>query len=108
MHDLNATQNDTRAAEILEAEHQSGDAFDGPMVLPDHIVQILDLTNLDECVAPGVHRVQHGQIGSTFVDRHRLGYTVSPDRFFERTLGCSLIARGPQKKADRVALSTAR
>jgi hypothetical protein len=33
MHDLDATQNDTRAAEVLEPEHRSDDAFDGPMVL---------------------------------------------------------------------------
>ena len=41
MHDLNATQSDTRAAEVLESEHRSGDAFDGPMVLLNYVVQIL-------------------------------------------------------------------
>jgi len=43
MHDLGATQNDTRAAEVLEAEHRSDDAFDGPMVLRNYVVQIVDL-----------------------------------------------------------------
>jgi hypothetical protein len=33
MHDLDATENDTRAAEVLKPEHWSDDAFDGPMVL---------------------------------------------------------------------------
>src|SRR5882757_10023320 len=66
MHDLDAAQNDTRAAEVLEPEHRSDDAFDGPMVLLIPVVQILDVTNLDWCVAPGVHRVQRGQIGSAF------------------------------------------
>ena len=103
MHDLDATQNDTRAAEVLEPEHRSDDAFDGSMVLLNHVVQILDLTNLDECVAPGVHRVQRGQIGSAFVDRHRLGYAVLLDRFFEIPLGSSLVPPGSQKKIDRVA-----
>src|ERR1700712_3086341 len=72
MHYLDATENDTRTAEVLELEHRSDDAFDGPMVLLNHVVQILDLANLDECVALGVHRVQRSQIGSAFVDRHRL------------------------------------
>ena len=54
MHDLDATENDTRAAEVLKPEHapralpsgrRSDDAFDGPVVLLNHVVQILDLTN---------------------------------------------------------------
>src|SRR5258708_21645897 len=56
MHDLDATQNDTRAAEVLKPEHapralpsgrRSDDAFDGPMVLLNHVVQIFDLTDLE-------------------------------------------------------------
>jgi len=87
MQDLDTTQNDTRAAEVLEAEHWSDDAFDGPMVLLNDVVQILELTNLDRCVAFGVHSVQRGQIGSAFVDCRRLGCAVLLDRFFEITRG---------------------
>jgi hypothetical protein len=47
--------------------------------------------------------VQRGQIGSAFVDRHRLGYAVLLDRFFEIPLGSSLVPPGSQKKIDRVA-----
>ena len=38
MHDLDATQNDTPAAEVLEPEHRSDDAFDGPMVVLNDVV----------------------------------------------------------------------
>jgi hypothetical protein len=41
VHQLDATQNDARAVEILEPEHRPGSAFDGPMVLLDDVVQIL-------------------------------------------------------------------
>jgi hypothetical protein len=51
MHDLDATQNDTRAAEVLEPEHRSDDAFFGSLVLLNHVVQIFDLMNLDRCVS---------------------------------------------------------
>ena len=103
MHDLDAAENDTRPAEVLESEHWSDDAFDGPMVLFNHVVQILDLKDLVGCVALGVHRVQRGQIGSALVDRHRLGYAVLPDRFFGIPLGSSLVTRGSQKIIDLFA-----
>jgi hypothetical protein len=77
MHDLNATQNDTCAAEVLEPEHRSRDAFDGPMVLLTYA------------------------IASTFVDRHRLGYAVMLDRFFEITPGSTLVPPGSQKKVGK-------
>ena len=104
MHDLDAAKNDARAAEVLEPEHPSDDAFDGPMVLLNYVEQIFDLTNLDGCVAPAVHRVQRGQTGSAFVHRHRLGYAVVQDLFFEITPGASLVPASSQKKVDRVTL----
>jgi len=103
VHDLDATQNDPRAAKALEPKHRSNDAFDRSMVLLNHIIQILDLTNLDGCVAPSVYCVQRGQIGATFVDRCRLGHPVLFDRFLEIPLGRSLVAPGAQKKVDRIA-----
>ena len=41
VHYFDATQNDARAVEILEAQHQSDDAFDGPMVLFDMLFRYL-------------------------------------------------------------------
>jgi hypothetical protein len=47
MHYFDTGQDDAGATKILEAEHRSGDAFDGPMILLDHVIQVLDLTNRD-------------------------------------------------------------
>ena len=33
VHYLDATQNDARAVEVLEPQHRSGSAFNGPMIL---------------------------------------------------------------------------
>jgi hypothetical protein len=41
MHHFDAGQDDAGATKILEAQHRSGDAFDGPMVLLDHVIQVL-------------------------------------------------------------------
>jgi len=41
MHYFDAGQDDAGATKILEAQHRSGDAFDGPMVLLDHVIQVL-------------------------------------------------------------------
>jgi hypothetical protein len=43
------------------------------MVLFHHVVQILDLPNLDGRLALGVHHMKRRQIGTAFVDGHRLG-----------------------------------
>jgi hypothetical protein len=40
-------------------------------------------------------------IASTFVDRHRLGYAVMLDRFFEITPGSTLVPPGSQKKVGK-------
>lgn len=58
VHQFDATQNDARAVEILEPEHRSRSAFDGPMVLFDDVVQILDLTTLDGCLALGRQQIR--------------------------------------------------
>ncbi len=50
------------ATKILEAQHRSGDAFDGPMVLLDHVTQVLDLTDRDGRLPLGVSRVQRSRL----------------------------------------------
>jgi hypothetical protein len=54
--------------------------------LLNYVIQLLDLTNFDGCVARRSPRAA-GQIDSAFVDRHRLEYAVLLDRLFEITLG---------------------
>lgn len=44
---------DARAGKGLEAKHQLGDAFDGPMVLLDDVAQVGSLSN-DDCFAFGI------------------------------------------------------
>ena len=43
MHEFDAGEKDAGAAKILEAEHRSGSAFYGTVVLLNDVVQILDL-----------------------------------------------------------------
>jgi hypothetical protein len=47
MHYFDTGQDNAGATKILEAVHRSGDAFDGSMILLDHVIQVLDLTNRD-------------------------------------------------------------
>jgi len=86
--------------EILEPQHHLSDAFDGPMVLLNKIVEVLHLTDLDGRFALGVHRVQRGQIGTAFVDGYGLGYTVLSDRLFEEAPCCHLVALGSKQEID--------
>ncbi|MEA3102065.1 MAG: hypothetical protein QOF74_6305 [Caballeronia mineralivorans] len=103
VHQLDAAQNDARAGEVLEPRASNSSAFDGPMVLPDDVVQIFDLTNLDGRLALGVHRVKRGQIGVAFVDGHRLGRAVLTDCLFEEAPASSLVPLGPEQKIDGAA-----
>lgn len=45
--DLYAGQDETRAPEILEPHHRFDDAFDGPVILLDDVVQVFVLPHLD-------------------------------------------------------------
>ncbi|MGF6767098.1 hypothetical protein P3T24_007460 [Paraburkholderia sp. GAS33] len=89
----------TLAAEVLEPDFRSVDAFDRPMVLLNHVIQILDLTNLGGRVAPSVHHAQRGQVGSAFVDRHRLGYAVLLERFLEKNWSVALLRLVRRRKS---------
>ena len=94
MHHFDAGQDDAGTTKIFEAKHRSGDAFDGPMVLLDHVIQVLDLTNRDGRLPLGVHRVQRGQIRAAFVDGYRLRHTTLSDRLFKEAPRCHLVALG--------------
>lgn len=74
VHHLNAAQNDARTTKILETEHGPGSAFDGPVVLLDAVVQILDLTDADGCFACGVDGLEGGQIGTALIHVDRLRF----------------------------------
>ncbi|MGF6485050.1 hypothetical protein QFZ91_007277 [Paraburkholderia sp. JPY419] len=74
-----------------------------PTVLFDHVVQILDLTNLDGRLALGIHRMKRCQIGAALVDSHRLGRAVLTRCLFKKPPGSSLVPLGSKQKVDGVA-----
>ncbi|CAB3807029.1 hypothetical protein LMG28614_06517 [Paraburkholderia ultramafica] len=80
MHELDSTQQDPGAAKCLESQHGSGTPLDRPVVLFHDIVEILDLADLDGRLTPGVHGMQPGQIGTTFVD----GYDMPSPNFTDQ------------------------
>ena len=100
MHYFDAGQDDAGATKIPEAQHRSGDAFDGPMVLLDHVIQVLDLTNRDGRLPLGVHRVQRGQIRAAFVDGYRLRHTILSDRLFKEAPRCHLVALDSEQEIN--------
>jgi hypothetical protein len=102
MHNLNATQNDARAAKVLEPKHLPREAFDSPMVLLDYVVQILDLPNLNGRLAPGIDRMKRGQIGTALVHGYGLGCAVLSDGFIEEAPGGSLVPPGSEQKVDGI------
>lgn len=110
MHHFDAGQDDASTTKILEAHHRFDNAFDGPVVLLDDVVQILDLTDLDGRFRFGVDRLEGRQIGSAFVHGDRLRHAVLADGFLEvatrrSSMGSQQISR---KSTVLPALSTAR
>jgi hypothetical protein len=73
---------------------------DGPMVLLDHVIQVLDLTNRDGRLPLGVHRVQRGQIRAAFVDGYRLRHTILSDRLFKEAPCCHLVPLGSEQEIN--------
>lgn len=51
-----------------------------------------------------IDRFERGEIGTAFVDGHRLGHAILGDRFFKVTPGCSLVTMGAQHEIDGVAV----
>jgi hypothetical protein len=47
VHELDATQNDSRTAEVLEALYRACDALDRAMVLLDYVVEVFALSDHD-------------------------------------------------------------
>ena len=104
MHDLDAGQNDARTPKILEALHRFHDAFDGPAILLDNVVQVLALPNLDRCFPLRIDRLKGRQIRAAFVHRHSFRCTVLVDRLLKVPLRGSLVPVGSKQKIDRIAV----
>ena len=69
MHEFDAGAKETGAAKILEAEHRSGSAFIGTVVLLDDVVQILDLAHDDPLPSSGIHGFENRYIRATSVSQ---------------------------------------
>jgi hypothetical protein len=89
---LDAGQDDARAAKILEADHPSDDPLDGAVILLDHVVQLFVLPDFDRCWSPGVERFEGGQIGAALVHRDRFRLAVLINRFLEVAVRCGPVA----------------
>ena len=102
VHCLNAWEDDAGTPEILEAHHWPDSAFDVPMILFDHVVQILDLPDLDGRFPCRVDGLQSRQIGSAFIHGHGLRRTIAIDGLLEVAARGSLVAMRPQQEIDRI------
>ncbi len=72
------------------------------MVLLDHVVQVLDLADLDGCLALGIYRVQRGPIGAALVDSHCFGRAVLTDSFVKEAPRCRLVPLGSEQEINGV------
>jgi hypothetical protein len=91
VHHFDAAQQDPGAAKRFKSQHRPRASLDRPMVLLDEIVEIFGLADLDRRYTISIDGFERGEIGTAFVDGHRLGDAILSDRFFEITPGCSLV-----------------
>ena len=62
MRDFDASEDDARTPEILEAHHRLDDAFDGAAILLDDVIQVFVLPDPDRCRPPGVKRFERSRL----------------------------------------------
>ena len=84
VHDLDASDQDSGAAESLETEHRAHDALDGPMVLLDDVVEVLRARALaSECGALAQVQSARSSLSSRVSAREGLPHAA---RVSKRTL----------------------
>ena len=103
VHEFDAGEKDAGAAKILEAEHRSGSAFYGTVVLIDDVVQVLDLTHDDPLPSSDVHGFESRHIRAALIDGHFLWCAVSLNRRFEEPACRGLVAMRPQQEIHGAA-----
>ena len=64
VHEFDAGQDVSGRLERFEAEHRSGHAFDGAMVLLDDVVEILDLSDDDAVFQPVIDVIDRRLVGA--------------------------------------------
>jgi hypothetical protein len=103
VYEFNALQSDADRTKRFEAEHRSNNAFDGPVVLLDEIVQVFALTNLDLVTSFLLECLDSRGIGAALIDRDLVRKTMLPNRFPEKAQSSLLIATGGEQKVDGLA-----
>lgn len=106
---FDAGQNSLRCSKRCEAGHPPGDPFNGAMVLPDDIGEILDLADVDRDFSFCLQIVESSLVGAALVHRHRVRGIAVLHRLAEETPGrCRIALRGQQKSTVLPCLFTAR
>jgi len=68
VHRLDAGDQRTCAAKVLEPEHGPHDSLDGPVILLDEVVEVLRLTHLDVGARVGADALDGCRVGAALVD----------------------------------------
>ena len=105
VHRLNACDEHASAAKCLESQHGAHDALDGPVVLLDEVVEVLELTHLDVRAGIGLNALDGRRVGAALVDGDFLGHAVQIDGARQKAPRRSTVSRGTEQKVDRVAVS---
>src|SRR5450755_3181493 len=94
VHELDATQNDSRTTEVLEALYRACDALDRAMVLLDNVVEVFALSDHDLGALLPIVVLDSGVVRAALVDVDDLGKAVvlEPLSSFEWVTG--LLATG--------------
>src|SRR5450755_2224198 len=104
VHELDATQNDSRTTEVLEALYRACDALDRAMVLLDNVVEVFALSDHDLGAMLPIVVLDSGVVRAALVDVDDLGKAVVLDGAREKAPRRTTIAFGGQQEVDRVSL----
>ena len=108
MHDLDAGEQDAGAAQRLEADHRSGNAFDCAVVLLDEVVEVFRLAHLDVQTAVGLDARDCSRVRAALVDGDLLGHAVQVYGALEECPGCGVVWLGAQQEVNGVAVAVDR
>ena len=109
VHELNASKGHGGRTEGLEPHHRSHLTLDRSMVLFDNIVEVLDLPDLNTCVARRVAALDRCGVGATLVDGNLRRCASLADRLvYQAQSGLAIPLRSQQEIDCVPALSTAR
>ena len=86
-----------RAVERLESQHRPHDPFDGPVVLLDDVVQILDSPQFDVGTGVSPNALDGRLVGAALVDGDLLRYVV---QLFDALAAACLRHPSAEQKVD--------